>query len=103
MILLISGLALAIWGFKVLGIKQSFGQNFFEDSVPIVKDSIYKFVNNPEDYGLWAALSGFALFSRSFFNLAIALEFIILMIPHLMIENIPLKKPIFSRSKMVNS
>jgi len=103
MILLISGLALAIWGFKVLGIKQSFGQNFFEDNVPIVKDSIYKFVNNPEDYGLWAALSGFALFSRSFFNLAIALEFIILMIPHLMIENIPLKKPIFSRSKMVNS
>jgi protein-S-isoprenylcysteine O-methyltransferase Ste14 len=98
---MISGLAFAIRGFMILGIKRSFGLNFFKDNVPIVKDSIYKFVNNPEDYGLWASLAGFALFSRSFFNLAIAIEFIILMIPHLMIENIPLKKPFFPRSKML--
>ena len=99
LIILISGLALAIWGFMVLGIKRSFGQNFFVDNVPVVKDSVYKFVKNPEDYGLWASLAGFALFSRSSVNLAIALEFIILMIPHLMIENIPLKKPIFSKKQ----
>lgn len=95
LIILISGLTLVIWGFMVLGIKRSFGQNFFEDNVPLAEGSVYKFVKNPEDYGLWAALAGFALFSRSSINLAIALEFIILMIPHLMIENIPLKKPIF--------
>lgn len=103
LILLVTGLAVAIWGFMVLGIKRSFGLNFFKENVPIVKDSIYKFVKNPEDYGLWTALAGFALFSRSSLNLAITIEFIILMIPHLMIENIPLKKPIFPRSKMVNS
>jgi len=95
LILLVSGLAVAIWGFMVLGIKRSFGLNFFKDNVLVVKGSAYKFVKNPEDYGLWAALAGFALFSRSSFNLAIAIEFIILMVPHMMIENIPLKKPVF--------
>jgi protein-S-isoprenylcysteine O-methyltransferase Ste14 len=94
---LVYGLAVAIRGFMVLGIKRSFGLNFFKDNVPVVKSSVYKSVKNPEDYGLWAALAGFALFSRSSFNLAIAIEFIILMIPHLMIENIPLKKSTFSR------
>ena len=99
LILLVTGLALAIWGFMVLGIKRSFGQNFFEDNVQVVEGSVYKFVKNPEDYGLWAALAGLALFSRSSVNLAIALEFIILMIPHMVIENIPLKKPIFSKKQ----
>jgi len=95
LIIMISGLALALWGFMVLGIERSFGLNFFKDNVPVARKSAYKFLKNPEDYGLWAALAGFALFSRSSLNLVIAIEFIILMIPHLMIENIPLKKPIF--------
>ena len=96
---MVSGLALAVWGFMVLGIKRSFGLNFFEDNVPVAKGSVYKSIKNPQDYGLWAALAGFALFSRSTFNLTIAIEFIILMIPHLMIENIRLKKPIFSKKQ----
>jgi len=44
------------------------------------------------------AVFGFALFTRSLYNLVIALEFIILMIPHMHVENIPLK-----RSKLADS
>lgn len=92
LVLLLSGLVVAVWGFKLLGIKRSFGLNFFDEDVPVVKRSLYKFIKNPEDYGFWAALIGFALFTRSSSNLVIALEFIALMIPHMCIENIPLKK-----------
>ncbi len=95
--LLVAGLALAVWGFMLLGIKRSFGLNFFSEDVPIVKKSLYKSVKNPEDYGFWMALIGFALFSRSSANLVIALEFIILQIPHMNIENIPLKRPLSFR------
>jgi len=87
----VSGLVMATWGFKLLGIKRSFGLNFFEDNVPIVKKSLYRSIKNPEDYGFWMAIAGFALFTRSLYNLLIALEFIILMIPHMHVENIPLK------------
>ncbi|MBA7701053.1 hypothetical protein ES703_109784 [subsurface metagenome] len=89
---------MATWGFKLLGIKRSFGLNFFEDNVPIVNRSLYKSIKNPEDYGFWMAVFGFALFTRSLYNLVIALEFIILMIPHMHVENIPLK-----RSKLADS
>ena len=91
-ILWISGLVMATGGFKLLGIKRSFGLNFFENNVPIVNRSLYKSIKNPEDYGFWMAVFGFALFTRSLYNLVIALEFIILMIPHMQVENIPLKK-----------
>lgn len=92
LVLFISGLVVASWGFKLLGSKRSFGLNFFEEDVPIIKKSLYKSIKNPEDYGFWMALAGFALFTRSFSNLVISIEFIILMIPHMCIENIPLKK-----------
>lgn len=98
LVLLISGLATAVWGFKLLGFKRSFGLNFFDEGVPVVKISLYKFIKNPEDYGFWAALIGFALFTRSSSNLVIALEFIILMIPHMYIENIPLKRSLLLSS-----
>lgn len=92
LVLWISGLVMATGGFKLLGIKRSFGLNFFENNVPIVNRSLYKSIKNPEDYGFWMAVFGFALFTRSLYNLVIALEFIILMIPHMQVENIPLKK-----------
>ncbi len=92
LVLLVSGLIMAVWGFKLLGVKRSFGLNFFDEDVPVVKKSLYKFIKNPEDYGFWMALIGLALFTRSLSNLVIALEFIVLMIPHMYIENIPLKK-----------
>lgn len=92
LILLILGLGLAIWGFKLLGLRRSFGLNFFEKDVPVVRKGLYEHVKNPEDYGFWIALVGFAAFTRSTYNLIIAFEFIILMIPHMMVENIPLKK-----------
>ncbi len=92
LVLWISGLVIATWGFKLLGIRRSFGLNFFEDDVPTVNRSLYKFIKNPEDYGFWMAVVGFALYTRSSYNLVIALEFIVLMIPHMHVENIPLKK-----------
>ncbi len=44
------------------------------------------------DFGLWIALIGFAILTGSIYNSAIAVEFIIIMIPHIMLENKPLKK-----------
>jgi protein-S-isoprenylcysteine O-methyltransferase Ste14 len=95
LIVLISGLTIATWGFCLLGIKRSFGQNFFEENVPVVKKSLYKSIKNPEEYGFWMAVLGFAFFTQSLFNLVIAFEFIILMIPHMCVENLPLKKRLF--------
>lgn len=92
LILLISGLILAAWAFKLLGIRRSFGLNFFEENVPVVKKSLYKNLKNPEDYGFWIAIFGFAIFTRSIYNLVIAVEFMIIMIPHIMLEIVPLKK-----------
>lgn len=97
LVLLVSGLVISVWGFMLLGVKRSFGLNFFEEDVPIVKRSLYKFIKNPESYGFWMALVGFALFTRSSSNLVIALEFILLQIPHMHIENIPIKRPLSFR------
>ncbi len=49
-----------------------------------------RFIRGRKDF--WAALIGFAFFTRSSSNLVIVLEFVILMIPHICIENIPIKK-----------
>lgn len=92
LILLISGLILATWAFRLLGLKRSLCLNFFKENVPIVKESVYKYIENPVDYGFWVALIGFAIFTRSIYNLAIGFEFIIIMIPHIMLENKPLKR-----------
>jgi len=91
LILLISGLILALWAFRLLGLKRTLCLNFFEENVPIVKESVYKYIRNPVDYGFWMALIGFAFFTRSVYNLAVAVEFITIMIPHIMLENKPLR------------
>jgi protein-S-isoprenylcysteine O-methyltransferase Ste14 len=92
LILLIGGAVLALWGFKLLGLKRSLGLNFFEEDVTVVQKSLYKYVKNPEDYGLWMILLGFALLTRSTYNLVIAIEFIVIMIPHIILESRPLRK-----------
>ena len=92
LILLISGIFLASWAFKLLGARRSLCLNFFEEDVPIVRKSLYKYIKNPEDYGIWTALIGLAIFTRSIYNLVIAAEFVIIMIPHIILENKPIKR-----------
>ncbi len=92
LILLITGLIMAFWAFKLLGLKRALCLNFFQEEVPVVRESLYKCIKNPLDYGIWMALVGFAIFTRSVYNLLIAVEFIIIMIPHIVLENKPLNK-----------
>jgi protein-S-isoprenylcysteine O-methyltransferase Ste14 len=92
LIMLVLGLILATWAFKLLGLKRSMCLNFFEENVPVVKTSLYKYIENPMDIGLWTALFGLALFTGSVYNLVIAFEFVVVMVPHAMLENKPLKK-----------
>ena len=92
LILLISGLILASWAFRLLGLKRASCLNFFEENVPVVRESLYKCIKNPLDYGLWMVFVGLAIFTGSVYNLAIAIEFIIIMIPHIMLENKPLNR-----------
>jgi len=92
LILLIVGAIIAFWASRLLGIKRALCLNFFEDNVPEVTDSLYKYVRNPLDYGIWMTLVGFAIFTQSVYNLVIAVEFIIIMIPHIILENKTLKK-----------
>jgi protein-S-isoprenylcysteine O-methyltransferase Ste14 len=91
LILLVGGIIMGAWPFRLLGLKRSLCLNFFEEKVPIVKHPLFKYVKNPEDYGLWIALVGFALFTESLYNLAIAVEFIIIMMPHIKLENKPME------------
>jgi len=92
LVLLISGMTMALWAFKLLGLKRSLCLNFFEDNVPIIKTPLYNYIKNPEDYGLWMTLIGFALFTGSVYDLVIAVEFIFVMIPHMILENVPLDR-----------
>ena len=89
--LMIPGLIMAVWGFKLLGLKRALCLNFFKENIQLIDHPLYHYVKNPTDYGFWLMLLGFALFSQSLYNLIIALEFIILMIPHIYLENVPLK------------
>jgi hypothetical protein len=82
----------ACWAFKLLGLRRALCLNFFQEEVPVVRESLYKCIKNPFDYGIWMVLVGFAIFTGSVYNLLIAVEFIIIMIPHIMLENKPLNK-----------
>lgn len=93
-LMVVSGLVVSVWALMLLGLRRSLCLNFFEEDVPMVKKSLYKYCDNPMDYGFWIALIGFALFTGSIYNLVIAAEFIIIMIPHMMLENIPLKNQV---------
>lgn len=90
--MLIGGFTLAFWAFKLLGLKRALCLNFFEDNVPEVTESLYKYLKNPLDYGIWMMLVGFAIFTQSIYSLVIAAEFIIIMIPHIILENKPLHR-----------
>lgn len=87
--LMIGGLVASL-GFYQLGLKRSLCLNFFEDNVSIVETKLYQYAKNPEDFGLWMAIIGFALVTSSIYNLMIAVEYIIIMIPHQWLENRPL-------------
>jgi protein-S-isoprenylcysteine O-methyltransferase Ste14 len=90
-LILAVGMVIAICGFKALGLKRSLGVNFYQEEVGEIHASIYKYIKNPEDIGFWLLLIGFTMFTQSLYYLIIALEFIILMIPHEMVENLKLK------------
>jgi len=90
--LLTAGVILAFWAFRLLGLKRALCLNFFEEDIPEVKESLYKYLKNPLDYGIWMTLVGFAIFTGSIYNLLIAVEFIIIMIPHIILENKVLNK-----------
>jgi hypothetical protein len=90
--LFIVGIILGFWAFRLLGLKRAFCLNFFEDNVPEVTYSLYKYLKNPLDYGIWMTLVGFAIFTQSAYNLVIAMEFIIIMVPHIILENKALNK-----------
>jgi len=98
-ILLISGLILVSWAIRLLGLKRALCLNFFERNVPVVRDSLYKYIKNPLDYGIWMVFVGFAIFTGSVYNLAVAVEFIVIMIPHIALENKPLNKEDGGKSK----
>lgn len=87
--LIIVGAFIAGDTFRIMGFKRTLCINFYRDSFDLVRTSFYKYLDNPMDYGFWLVLTGFALFTASLYNLIIAGEFILVMIPHILIENIP--------------
>ncbi len=91
LVLIPAGVLLALWGFSLLGLKRALCLNFYQDNVPQVTRSIYKYIKNPLDIGLWTALVGFACWTGSIYNLIIAGVFILVMIPHIWLENTPLR------------
>jgi protein-S-isoprenylcysteine O-methyltransferase Ste14 len=88
----VPGLVVALWGFKLIGLRRALCLNFFKEDVAVVDTSLYKYIKNPIDYGFWTALIGFALVTGSLYNLVVAIEFIVIMIPHMMLENVRLKQ-----------
>ena len=89
--LFIIGVILALWSLKLISLKGALCINFFENNVTIKKNSLYKYLKNPMDIGFFLSLTGFVLFTGSVHNLIITTEFILLMIPHIFLENRPLK------------
>ena len=88
---MVTGISIAVWGFIILGFKRSMCLNFYRKDIEIVRAKLYQYIKNPLDYGLWTLLVGYALLSTSLYNLTIAIEFIIVMIPHIYVENIPIR------------
>ncbi|MGM0568143.1 MAG: methyltransferase [Elusimicrobiota bacterium] len=99
-ILLVLGLIVCLWAFLLMGIKRSLAVNFYRSNIPLQKSGIYKYLKNPETAGLCWALIGFAFFTSSLYNIIIAFEFTILMIPHTIIENKPLRNTVPGSEKL---
>jgi protein-S-isoprenylcysteine O-methyltransferase Ste14 len=93
-ILILIGLIISVLGFYQLGLKKSLCINFYEEkySDSVINSSIYRYFSNPEDLGLWFMLIGLTFITGSILNAILSLEFILLMISHINIENIPLKQ-----------
>ncbi len=88
-VLFFAGALMAAWAFSVLGAKRALCINFFTDNVPLVTGSVYRYLKNPAHYGFWLALVGLALYTSSWYNLAIAGEFVMVMVPLIWLENRP--------------
>ncbi|MGC9443845.1 MAG: methyltransferase family protein [Candidatus Methanospirareceae archaeon] len=91
LVLFFTGIILAAWSFSLLGVKRVLCINFFVDNVSLVTGSVYRYLKNPAHYGFWLALIGFAVYTGSWYNFAIALEFVVVMIPIIWLENKPLQ------------
>ena len=91
LLFLLLGLVLCVWALFILGIKRALFVNFFKKNTGVVRSSLYRYTENPINYGFWIALIGFSLFTKSLYNLIIAIEFIILMRIVLGIENKPVQ------------
>jgi hypothetical protein len=91
LVLFFAGIILAAWSFSLLGVKRALCINFFVDNVPLVTESVYRYLKNPAHYGFWLALTGFAVYTRSWYNFAIAVEIVVVMIPLIWLENKPLE------------
>ena len=90
--LAIIGVSIATLGYKELGLRRSLGVNFYEEGTELEESGIYKWIKNPEENGYWIMLIGLALATDSLYNLVLAIEFIVLMIPHQKLENMPVQK-----------
>ena len=76
-ILLISGLILVYWSLRLLGLKRALCLNFFQQNVPVVRKSLYKYIKNPLDYGIWLARKGFKIgFGKSILDKGTASMFL---------------------------
>jgi len=95
LVLFIGGLVLSTWALKLLGLRRALCLNFFEKKVPVVKSSLYKHFENPLDYGFVIFMFGLALLTASWYNLIIAIEALIIIIPHVKLENIPIERKSF--------
>lgn len=91
-ICMIIGLTLATLGYKELGMDRSAGVNFYNDDPKyhqVITSGIYRYMKHPEEHGFWLIMIGFAIGTYSSYNLVFAFEFILLMINHQKIENLP--------------
>lgn len=93
LILIPTGLILSFWAALLLGWRRMFSIRLFVKKQPaVVRHSLYKYFKHPFYYGLVLTLTGFTLYSASLYNLIILIEIIILLIPHIAIEEKGLKR-----------
>ena len=89
--LLLGGAAISTRAYLLLGAERSAHVNFFREGVPVVENSLYRYMKNPQYFGLGLMLAGGTLLTGSLFNLIITVEIILLLLPLGHIENMALK------------
>jgi len=91
--IMILGIILSMIGYLTLGLKRSLHSNvFYPNTSKRIKKGIYKYISDPEYIGFYMILIGLTLITTSFYNLIITIEFILVMIPLRIIENMPIKE-----------